>query len=294
MAKFAKSSPVKQTLSVIKIMQKSISSVGTVANYEERLLQIAINLKNTNQGELRDLTPESAISYLQIRSEEVGQKTLDMERQAIQSMMKKVTGKLNDKETLAVIKSDHKQILKSRSYTKEQAKLVGNSQTERIRLSTQLAHICGLRAHELLTIARVGERPMSERPALNTKFSGRDGEIYTVIGKGGLIREIIIPKELTKKLEYNRLDQPQKIVDRGINYNQKYNISGGQRWSNSFSSASKRALNWSGGGHGLRHSYAQERMNELHFLGNNYIESLEIVSQEMGHFRPGITEIYLR
>lgn len=73
-----------------------------------------------------------------------------------------------------------------------------------------------------------------------------------------------------------------------------YDISGGKKWSNSFSAASKRALGWTHGAHGLRHTYAQDRMNELQKIGFNYLETLGIVSQELGHFRPDITEIYLR
>ncbi|MDN4711067.1 site-specific integrase, partial [Vibrio parahaemolyticus] len=66
------------------------------------------------------------------------------------------------------------------------------------------------------------------------------------------------------------------------------------KWSNSFSAASKRVLGWSEGAHGLRHSYAQERMHELQKAGFNRDLALETVSQEMGHFRPEITEVYLR
>ncbi|WKA68929.1 hypothetical protein QU522_09940 [Klebsiella pneumoniae subsp. pneumoniae] len=39
-----------------------------------------------NHGDLRTLTPAQAITYLEQRGEQVGQKTLDMERQAIQAM----------------------------------------------------------------------------------------------------------------------------------------------------------------------------------------------------------------
>ena len=48
------------------------------------------------------------------------------------------------------------------------------------------------------------------------------------------------------------------------------------------------------GAHGVRHSYAQERMSELQKSGMTRDSALEIVSQELGHFRPEITEVYLR
>ena len=112
----------------------------------------------------------------------MGQKTLDMERQAIQCMMLHVTGKLSATETLDVIKSEHQQILSSRSYTPEQANIVSGAQTERNALATEIAHAAGLRAHELHTLQRLDERTPDPRPALEEKFSGRTGERYTVRG----------------------------------------------------------------------------------------------------------------
>ncbi len=299
MAKFAKNVDKKavadkQAANVMKQIQgKVISSVGTVRNYENSLSKVAEYANRELNCGLKEITPEQAHQYLTDRSVEVGQKTLDMERQAIQSMMYHVSNKLGTDEKLSVIKSESKQILISRSYTQEQVSMVANSQNDRNSLSTEIAHAAGLRAHELFTIQRIDERKPDERPALESKFSQRNGLRYTVEGKGGLVREIQIPKYLSERLEQYRLDTPKELVDRGINYLTRYNIAGGKNWSNSFSSASNRSLNWSGGGHGLRHSYAQERMNELqqHMTRD---QALEVVSQEMGHFRPDITEVYLR
>ncbi|MDF5533660.1 site-specific integrase, partial [Vibrio parahaemolyticus] len=204
-----------------------------------------------------------AHQYLSDRATEVGQKTLDMERQAIQCMMQNITGKLGQTEKLDVIKSEQQQILSSRSYSPEQAKMIADAQTERNALATEIAHAAGLRAHELHTLQRIDERIPDPRPALEEKFTGREGERYTVEGKGGLVREVLIPKDLAERLEDRRLEQPLQITDRGVNYTSHYDINGGNRWSSSFTTASNRALNWSTGAHGLRHSYAQERMDEL-------------------------------
>ncbi|MCA2491763.1 site-specific integrase, partial [Vibrio alginolyticus] len=190
-------------------------------------------------------------------------------------------------------KSEKQQILSSRSYTPEQAKMIADAQTERNALSTEIAHAAGLRAHELNTLQRIDVRTPDPRPALEEKFSGRDGIRYTVEGKGGLVREVLIPHPLAERLEDRRLNQPVQITDRGVNYTSHYDINGGNRWSSSFTTASNRALNWSTGAHGLRHSYAQERMDELK-KSMPYEKALEVVSQEMGHFRPDITEVYLR
>ena len=113
-------------------------------------------------------------------------------------------------------------------------------------------------------------------------------------GKGGLRREVLIPREIAIQLEARRLDTVRVVTDRGISYRQYYDIGGGNAWSKSFSEASSRILGWSHGAHGLRHSYAQERMRELLALGKPYYSARVIVSQELGHFRGDIVEVYLR
>ena len=192
MAKFA--SPGRQAASVMKGLQgDTLQSVGTVRNYEQSLTRVSEFLQQNRLGDLRSLTPEKAISYLEIRGQEVGQKTVDMERQAIQCMMQNVTQKLAPTERLPIVKSEQTQILTSRAYTTQQVELIAATQTEKNALSTQLAYAAGLRAHELLTIARPDEQPTDARPALDEKFSGREGVIYTVTGKGGLTRDVYFP-----------------------------------------------------------------------------------------------------
>lgn len=293
MAKFANAE--RQAASVMKALQGGVlQSIGTVRNYEQALTRIAeYAQENRLEGGLRGMTAEQVVAYLEQRGEAVGQKTLDMERQAAQSMLQHVTGRLEPGERLPVVKSEHEQVLSSRAYTTEQTHLIAAAQTERNALATKIAHSAGLRAHELLTLRPAAERAADERPTAEEKFSGRDGQRYTVEGKGGLCREVLIPHHLAERLEAHRLDSPQAVTDRGIHYQQHYAIGGGQRWSASFSAASQRALGWSSGAHGLRHSYAQERMSELQReLPRD--EALRVVSQELGHFRPEITEVYLR
>ena len=289
-------SPASQAGHVMKSLQGDIiRSVGTVRNYEQSLTRVAewTRQKRINGG-LRAMTPALAVRYLEERGQDVGQKTLDMDRQAMQAMMTHVTGQLPAGEPLPAVKSETPQQLEARAYTPQQAALIASSQNGRNGLATEIAHAAGLRAHELLTLCRADERAPDPRPALDSKFSGRDGEIYTVQGKGGLVREVLIPAPLVARLEATRRDESERITDRGVYYASRYDIGGGQRWSNSFSAASERALGWSSGAHGLRHSYAQERMSELQHGGLLRDAALETVSQEMGHFRPEITESYLR
>ncbi|MCP4937135.1 MAG: site-specific integrase [bacterium] len=193
-----------------------------------------------------------------------------------------------------MIKSAHKQVLRPRAYTPTQVDSIQSVQAPHNALATALAYAAGLRAHELLTLRPIAEQPIDIRPALDSKWRGREGVAYSVKGKGGLIREVRIPQELANALEQRRLQEPRRVTDRQIYYKQYYDIGGGLAWSRSFSAVSKRALGRSTGAHGLRHSYAQERLNELQRSGLSQDLALATVSQEMGHFRPEITETYLR
>jgi integrase len=115
-----------------------------------------------------------------------------------------------------------------------------------------------------------------------------------VVGKGGLVTEKILPNDLANRLEARRLSTPQNVRDRGINYERHYDIAGGKKWSEAFSRASKEILGFSNGGHGLRHSFAQERESELQARGYTMEEARGITAQEMGHFSPDTTRSYER
>lgn len=285
----------RQAANVMKILQADVfRSVGTVRNYQAALTRIALYFRINGGVNLQDIKPEMAIAYLHHRAAAVGQKSLDMERQALQAMMTHLTQELPFGKVLEVVHSVKERKLLSRSYTTEQIFLISSHQSDKNGLSTLLSYNSGLRSHELFTICESQQRQPDIRPVSAKKFLGRSGKVYTVQGKGGLIREIMISADLAEQLEITRLPQPIKITDRGVHYEQFYNIAAGQSWSRSFSTASARTLGWSAGSHGMRHSYAQERMGELQSLGCYYAEALEIVSQELGHFRPEITEIYLR
>lgn len=263
-----------------------VHSLGTARNYEQALTRLTKWLQENKLGDLKTLNSETACAYLELRGQSVRQKMVDQERQAVQ---------LHLGIKLPIIKSELVEAIKSRAYNIEQIKLIASAQTHKNRLATEIAHAAGLRAHELLTLRPKSERTASTHRQWSTqRFRGRSGEIYTVIGKGGLIREVLIPSFLAKQLEQYRLSTPIKVKDRDIYYQSYYQIGGGKEWSNSFSAASKRVLGWSHGAHGLRHAFAQERMEELQQRGFFYQAVLEMVSQQLGHFRPDITEVYLR
>jgi integrase len=146
-----------------------------------------------------------------------------------------------------------------------------------------------------LTLRPAGERSASAHRQWSAgRFTGRTGQLYTVKGKGGLVREVMVSDQLAARLEKSRFTKPKQVIDRGVHYTQHYDIGGGRAWSQSFSAASKRELGFSNGAHGLRHSYAQNRMKELQRNGMQYDEARGTVAQEVGHFAKDTTEVYLR
>ena len=263
-----------------------IHSLGTARGYGQALKGFADYLREHRLGDLPSATDQEARQYLAERSHQVGQKTLDLDRQAIQMHLGL---------RLEVVRSDRESALSTRSYTPAQVERIASAQSEANGLATRLAYHAGLRAHELLTLRPAGERSASgHRQWSADRFAGREGVRYTVVGKGGLVREVLLTRELAAAVEARRLEEPRLVVDRGVQYVQCYTIGGGRSWSQSFSPASRRELGFSNGGHGLRHSYVQERMDELQRRGMAYEQARATVAQEVGHFAGETTEAYLR
>lgn len=264
-----------------------ISSFGTLRVYTSHFAQFLDYLYENEIAKPKNVTSEILNRYIEMRSNDVKQKTLDADRQALQVAFS---------IQLKYQKSEVSTILKSRAYSSDQVDHIKSHQQPANRFSTELTYYSGLRAHELLTLSRQSEQQKSPRRAWPEKiFLGMENVvIYTVKGKGGLIREIALSRELADRLEERRLKISRIVIDREIRYHQHYDLSHGQKWSQSFSRASNQSLGFSAGGHGLRHAYAQDRMRVLLRLTLDYQESLSIVSCELGHFRPEITQIYLR
>lgn len=266
-----------------------IHSLGTERNYTQALKGVQTWLDKNRLGDLKNLNSSKAEKYLAERSLLVTQSSLDLDRQALQVLLGSKFSRVKSSVPPGRLATA------TRAYTPDQIRAISATQNERHSLSTEIAHAAGLRAHELNTLRPASERPpSSHRGWSSNRFEGRDGVLYTVIGKGGLVTEKILPSELASRLEARRLSAPQKIRDRGINYERHYDIAGGKKWSESFSKASKEVLGFSNGGHGLRHSYAQERETELQARGYTMEEARGITAQEMGHFSPDTTRSYER
>ena len=215
MATFASSD--KQIISVMKALQSGvIKSVGTARNYEQAYRRIIQFLNQNRLGSLRSLTIPIAVKYLDQRSQSVRQSTLNLERQAIQALMIHVSDKLKPDQKLPTVKSKVETVLVGRAYSKEQIELIAGIQSIKNAFATRIAYAPGLRAHELYTLRLASERQADQRPKTTYKFQGREGVRYAVKGKGGLVREVLIPKPLSQQLEVLRLDRPLLITDRKI------------------------------------------------------------------------------
>jgi len=238
---------------------------------------------------LVDITPQMALDYLLLRAHKVGRKTLDNERRVLERI---VYLHEPDRKLYIEDKADPREWV-NRAYTHEQIYQIMTRQSPRNQLATALFFTAGLRVQELHTLQRFDEASVSkDRQWRSDLFTGLEGEKYIVKGKGGLYRAVMIPHCLAEKLEQYRLDEPRKIKDRKCTIVNRYDIPGGKKFTNAFSQASKRVLGWSHGAHGLRYAYAQDRLHRS-VPDRSYEEKLEIISQELGHFRKEITPHYL-
>lgn len=274
-----------------------IHSVSTANQYRQIYTRLSAYCRE-NDARLVKLKPETAEAYLLKRSSEIQDKQLNNERRAMEIHLRRIHKDSTIK--LSRIKSTRSPPEKKpRAYSPEQVRhLLKTNTDDRLSLSTKLTYTGGLRVHELLTVERFSERqPSGHREWSNNKFIGTQREqwiAYTVSGKGGLVREVRFPPHLAQQLEEKRLSHPITVIDREGHHTSHYNLLGGQKFTKAFEKASMSCFNYSNGPHGLRHSYAQERMFEIQNMGKSYKEAKAIVSQELGHFREDVTEEYLR
>lgn len=264
---------------------KTLQSIRSSKDTSYALAKIAEALQVQR---IKHITHDMAKQYLnQKRDNYTSQKSLDRDRKALSIALQLDIPRL---------RAISEQTLSTRAYSSGQISKITQAMTERNALAVKIAHNAGLRAHELITIKRIDEgQKTNSRSWAEDRFTGREGERYLVTGKGGLIREVLVSKELSNQLESRRLSAPRTRTDRGVNYLQRYDIGGGNALSASFTRASNRALSFSHGLHGVRHRYAQERIDEIKFRFKvDHQIARDIVAQELGHFRGDITEVYLR
>lgn len=164
------------------------------------------------------------------------------------------------------------------------ADIVNNIKDEKFNLSASLMYEGGARINEasLIDSSRLGGYKEDE-------LRGRVG-VITLHGadtKGGKQRDLIVSEKT-----YQRLSD---YVNRNGELRIDRNNGERQELREAIRDASIRSDQSYTGAHGLRHNFAVDRVTQLQSEGlRSYQEAIAIVSREMGHERPSITEHYLR
>ncbi len=199
-------------------------------------------------GDLRGVNAMTVARYLEHCQPLVGQKTLDLDRQAAHFLLRQNYGqKVQLPRIQSTCKQGRRLSEESRAYFPEQVEMIARSLPASSSLAVRIAHATGVRARELLTLRRAEHVPASTRRLWSeARFSGRTGLRYTVRGKGGLRREVLIPTALANELEQRRLSRIHRVKDRGTVYWTEYKLAGGSYLSRLFSRKSKELLDWSG------------------------------------------------
>jgi integrase len=262
-----------------------VHSIGTARNHRQALAGFAAFLNEYRLGDLRTATTTDALAYLAVRSTEVRQSALDLDRQAIQVHLG---------QQLERIKSDLVTERGARAYSPEQLAAIREHLTPRNSLAVELCEQAGLRAHEIASLRPLSEQPRStHRPWRPDLYNNKEGAWYSVRGKGGLVRAVVLEPSLAARVEQTRC-MPVIRIDRGCRTEQHYNLGSGQALSQAFTRASVKALGFSTGLHGARHTFCQRELERLQASGYSRTDAKELVSQSVGHFRSDIVDIYLR
>ena len=148
---------------------------------------------------------------------------------------------------------------------------------EKHRIAAQSQHVGGARIHEISLI--------KSRQLMGISLDDISGEKYgrlEVKGKGGKKRELILSLEIYEKITAIIRLEGEFIIDK-----------------NQYRSDLRQACEACGvkynGSHGLRWTFAQNRMEFLQSgRGKTYEDALRIVSRDLGHQRPDVTEHYMR
>lgn len=155
---------------------------------------------------------------------------------------------------------------------------------ERFANMIRLGRDHGLRIHEVTRLDKT-----------DLKHALNEGKL-TVKGKGGLIRKVPLNNESLVKELYVKTPPGEKVFVRSyekthevIKKMQNYIYQNRANIRTSDDESSRRLTF-----HGLRHSYAQQRFDYYSNLGFNEKQAQQRVAIELGHFRPEITDVYLK
>jgi site-specific recombinase XerD len=270
------------------LAKTKVTSVMTADAHASALTQFAKHLITENNKHLKNASPLDAEKFLQKIALNKRQSTVSLARQAINLHIlpqSPVDHVLSMVPTVPI----------NRAYSSPQIQLLCSVAPASLALSINLAFCAGLRVMELVSIGSLSDFSVSRRRWHSKRFSGRENYCALVVhGKGGLLREVRVPHELFEQLMELRRPAPIRANNRRAHLTSYFDLISGHDFSIKFTHLSQQELGFSHGAHGLRHSYAQQRLHELLCVGINVDEAIKVVSQEMGHFAIKNTMVYLR
>jgi integrase len=276
-----------------------LRSDRTVQRYQGDLGRAAeVIQKLYGVHKLKDITQQQAQNYINARLQEnIRVRTVQGYAKALQMLplvsQLHVPARNTDKQDKP---------MQARAYTREQIHAMQQHiALTNAKLATQIMLESGCRTKDLASLCL--ER---ERPARNARldklhadrFLGREDWIrVTFIGKGGHEYTSTISPKTARELEKMRLLIPRDFRERNqpnIVTRQYYNLPAGLRLSKLWSDASKCIFLQPRGLHGVRHTFAQERLREMLQAGMTWDKALQCVSQQMGHYRASEVGTYCR
>jgi len=280
-----------------------ITSYGASKSYGDAWHQFAQWAK-VNEGirDIQQLNADIAQSYLEHRIEQgVKLSTYEKEASALSKMelalqkQAEVRGIEREgnlrpgiAETRETAKTSLEQNSETRAYERPEA-IIAGLKDERHQLGSKLQLESGGRISEASQIRE------NQLGGLATDVhTGKQIGVINLVGgdtKGGHSHPISVTPQTYAQLENAIKNGPTITTKSGEGKAFKIEKTG-------YSQAVRGAAIASGqeptGTHGLRHNFAQNRMQELQQNGKSFDAALKIVSQEMGHHRPSITLTYLR
>ena len=269
----------------------------TVTHYAGNLGRAAEAIQRTHgTSKLKDIDQDQAQAYIDVRAAEgLSPKTCQAYAQALQTLP-------SIEQLEAPSRSAADKPTNSRAYTDRQINEVQRYLPNRASLSAKIMRESGCRTKDLATIRLANERPLQAArldQLHDDRFAGREDWInVTFIGKGGHEYESTISQGTATELRQYRLATPKTFTDRGKLKNhpikQQYNIPAGKDFSDAWRQASERSLGFNHGAHGLRHTFAQVRVEELQQQGFTWTQALERTSEQIGHYRYEEIYTYLR
>lgn len=275
-----------------------LRSDRTVQRYQGDLGRAAETIQKIHGiNRLKDITQQQAQAYIDERlRENIRVRTVQGYAKALELLplvkQLKVPSRSTDKQDKP---------RRSRAYTRPQIQAIQQYIIlPEARLAIQILYESGCRTKDLASIRLATERPVKNARLSklhDDRFLGREDWIkVTFIGKGGHEYTSTISLETAKELAKIRLPKPRDFRERkqaNVVTQQYYDLPAGIKLSKLWTEGCIRVLFSSKGLHGIRHSFAQERLREMLYAGMTWDKAMECVSQQMGHYRSSEVSTYL-